>query len=240
MSLAARNFYVFGKRLKTLDNPVLYNQIVSLLLGLGSLTIFTFAAILPWGREYPISHFGNLINAFILSYAVIRHRLVDIRLVLRQGSALVSLGIIGIATYWLLLVVLHSLFHFELDLTASFVATVVGLLVAVFVYRLRGSLFEVMSRVFQGSSYDHRQKLSDFANTIHNVFSLKEQGGELLALLTKAIGIKQACLLFPEAGSEDFNAQFVEPKGKDNELSNLKLRGEQSYCKVSGTGTESC
>ena len=224
MTLAVRNLYVFWKRLKILDNPVLYNQIISLILGICVLTVFTFAALMPWGREYPVSHFGNLINAFILSYAIIRHRLVDIRLVLRQGSALVSLGIIGVASYWLLLVVLHEVFRFELSLTASFVATVVGLLVAVFIYRLRGSLFEAMSRVFQGPSYDYRLKLSDFANTIHNVFSLKEQGGELLALVTKAIGIKQACLLFPEAGSDDFKAQFVEPKDKDNRLSNLKLR----------------
>jgi len=224
ITLAVRNFYVFWKRLRILDNPVLYNQIVSLMLGIAALTLFTLVAFLPWGREYPVSHFGNLINASILSYAVIRHKLVDIRLVLRQGSALITLGIIGVASYWILLIIFHAVFRFELSLTASFIATVVGILVALFIYRLRGSLFEVMSRVFQGPSYNYRLKLSDFANTIHNVFSLKEQGGELLALVTKAIGIKQACLLFPEAGSDDFKAQFVESKDKDNRLSNLKLR----------------
>ncbi len=223
VSLAARNLYVFAKMLKVLDNPILYNQIVSLMLGFGSIVIFGIAAAIPFAREYPMSHFGNLFTAFILSYAVIRHRLVDIRLVLRQGSVLITLGIIGLLTYWLLIIIIHAIFRFELDLTASFVATVAGLLVAVFIYKLRGSLFELMSRVFQGPSYDHRTKLSEFANSIHHIFSLKEQGGELLALLTKAIGIKQACLLFPEAGSDNFNAQFIEPSQNDNELSNLKL-----------------
>jgi len=225
LTLAARNIYVFWKRLKILDNPVLYNQIISLVLGIITLTVFLAAALLPWGREFPLSHFGNIITAFILSYAVIRHQLVDIKLVLRQGSALVSVGVIGLVSYWLLLVILHAVFRFQLDLTASFTATLVGLFVAVFIYRLRGSLFEVMSRVFQGPTYDHRQKLSDFANAIHNVFSLKEQGGELLALLTRAIGIKRACLLFPEVGGEVFKAQFVEPEGRDNELFNLRLKG---------------
>jgi diguanylate cyclase (GGDEF)-like protein len=231
ITMLSRTTFIFVKMLRTLDNPVLYNQIVSLLLGLASLTLFTIAGAIPWGREYPVSHFGNIINAFILSYAVIRHQLVDIRLVLRQGSTLIGLGVIGIVTYWLLIVVLHSVFNFELDLTASFVAVLVGLLVAVFIYRVRGSFFDVMSRVFQGPSYDYRLKLSDFANTIHNVFSLKEQGGELLALLTRAIGIKQACLLFPEVGSEDFNAQFAEPKGKDNHFSNLKLKEDSPVVK---------
>jgi diguanylate cyclase (GGDEF)-like protein len=231
LTLVGRNLYVFGKRLKILDNPALYNQIVSLMLGMSVLTVFTFTTLIPWGKEFPLSHFGNLINAFILSYAVIRHHLLDLRLVLRQGTFLVSLGIIGIASYWLLLIILHAIFRFELDLTASFAATAVGLLVFIFIYKLRGSLYEVTSRIFQGPSYDYRQRLSDFANTIQNVFSLKEQGGELLALITKAIRIKQACLLFPEAGSEDFSAQFAEPKGKDNELSNLKLRAGSSIVK---------
>jgi diguanylate cyclase (GGDEF)-like protein/putative nucleotidyltransferase with HDIG domain len=224
ISLGVRNIYVLGKRLRVLDNPVLYNQLISLVLAISVLTIFTLMSFLPLVKDYPVSHLGNLFNAFILSYATIRHRLVDIRIVLRQGSAWIGLGLIGLVSYWLLLMVLHSMLDFQLDLTASLVATTIGLMVAIFIYRLRGSLFELMSRVFQGPSYDDRQKLSEFANTIHNVFSLKEQGGELLALLTKAIGIKQACLLFPEVGSEDFNTQFTEPKSNDNKLHGLKMK----------------
>ncbi len=226
LTLAARMTYVFGKRLKILDNPVLRNQIFSLMLGLFVLIIFTLAALLPWGREFPINHFGGIIIAFILSYATIRHRLVDIRIVLRRGSALTSLGIIGVASYWLLLVILDTVLRFELDFTAIFIGTAVAVLVAIFIYKLRGYLFATVSKAFQGQSYDYRQRLSDFANRIHNVFSLKEQGGELLALVTKAIGCKNASLLFLDGGSEDFTAQLVEPKGKDNPLSSLRLRGQ--------------
>jgi len=222
--LVGRNFYIFFKRLKILNNPVLYNQIISLVIGLFVLVIFTLVALLPWGKEWPISHFGNLINAFILSYATIRHQLVDIRIVLRRGLAWATLGIIGAIGYWLLLSVLHIVLGFELDLTATFVATTVAIVAAIFILKLRGLLFLGISRIFQGQSYDYRQKLSDFANKIQNVFSLKEQGGELLALVTKAIGCQQACLLFPEAGGKVFTVQLIEPKEKDNPLSNLRLK----------------
>ena len=225
--LAARMTYVFGRRLKILDNPVLRNQIMSLLLGLFVLILFTLAAFLPWGREFPINHFGGIIIAFILSYATIRHQLVDIRIVLRRGLAWVSLGIIGAVSFGLLLGILNTVLHFDLNFTAIFVVTLVAGVVAIFIYKLRGYLFVTIGKAFQGQSYDYRQKLSDFAGKIHNVFSLKEQGGELLALVTKAIGCKRACLLFLEVGSEDFTAQLVEPKGKGNPLSSLKL-GEQN------------
>ena len=64
--LAGRNLYVFRQSLKTLDNPVMYNQIISLRLGLVILTLFSVMTLLPWGKEYPISHFGNLILIFLM------------------------------------------------------------------------------------------------------------------------------------------------------------------------------
>jgi diguanylate cyclase (GGDEF)-like protein/putative nucleotidyltransferase with HDIG domain len=224
ITLVARSLYVFGKNLKTINNPVLYNQNLSLVIGIVVLSPFVTTAILPWGREYPIPHIGNIINAFILSYAVIRHQLVDIRFVIRQGTAWFGLAAIGTFTFWLLLVVFHNLFHFELDPVASIIATLTALVVAVFIYRVRGYFFDFMTRAFQGSTYNYRRRLNEFTNKIHNVFSLKEQGGELLVLLLKAINIKQACLLFPETPSEDFQAQFVEPKDRDCHLTGLRLR----------------
>ncbi len=124
LTLVARNLYIFWKRLKSLDNPVLHNQIVSLVLGISVLAIFVLADVfIPWGREFPISHFGNIINAVILSYAIIRHQLVDIRFVLRRGLVWISLGGIGISSYWLLFAALHYLLNFELDSTAILTAT---------------------------------------------------------------------------------------------------------------------
>ncbi len=232
--LAGRMSYVFGKRLRILDNPVLRNQIFSLLLGLFVLLVSILAAFLPWGREFAFTHLGSIIVAFILGYAVIRHQLVDIRIVLRRSLAWVSLGIIGAISYGLLLVIFNTVLGFELDLTATAIATSVAVLVAIFIYKLRSYLFVTVGKAFQGPRYDYRQKLSDFASKIHNLFSLKEQGGELLTLVTKAIGCKRAYLLFLEAGSQDFTTQFVEPNGKDNPLSNLRLSGQNPIVEYLG------
>jgi len=234
LTLTARATYVFGKKLRILDNPVLYNQIVSLLFGTFVLIVFTLAALLPWGREFALNHFGNLIVAFILSYAVIRHQLVDIRIMLRRGSALISLGIIGVASYLVLLFILHTVLRFELDLTATFAATAVAVLVAIFIFRLRGYLFVTVGKAFGGQSYDYRQRLYDFANKIHNVFSLRQQGGELLTLVTKAIGCKRAGLLFHEDSNGDFTTQLVEPKDKDNPLSSLRIEGDNPIVEYLG------
>jgi diguanylate cyclase (GGDEF)-like protein len=229
--LVARNYYVFLKMMRRLNNAVLYSQLMALMLAIGVLTVFTIASFLPVGKAFPIAHYGNLVNAFILSYAVIRHRLVDIRLVIRRGTAWFSLAVVGIASYWLLLVVIHGIFNFNLDLVASFVATIVAFIVAIFIYRVRGRLFRIMTRAFQGSTYDYHQRLNEFTNKIHNVFSLKEQGGELLILILKAINIKEACLLFPDSGNDYYQSQFAEPKDGQNQLADLKLRSNNPIVK---------
>jgi diguanylate cyclase (GGDEF)-like protein/putative nucleotidyltransferase with HDIG domain len=231
MVIVVRNLYVFFEMLKTADNPVLHNQTLTLIISICVLTVFTLVSLLPWGNEYPVSHYGNLIIAFILGFAVIKHQLVDIKLVIRQTTAWISLGILGAFSFWLLLFVTQKIFDFEMDYIASAIATTIALIVAVFIYKIRGYLFEFMSRAFQGSVYNYRRQLTEFTNKIHNVFSLKEQGGELLTLIIKAVNINRACLLFPEIGGEDFKAQFAESVERESHLTNLRLRADSPIIK---------
>jgi diguanylate cyclase (GGDEF)-like protein len=222
--LSSRDFYVLIKMFHSISNPILHNQVSILMITLGVITSSAVLGILPFTRSVPLTHIGNLINAFILSYSVIRHQLVDIKIVIRRGTAWITLGIIGALSFWVVLIFLQSVLDFSLDVKASFIATLLAMGVSVMVYSLKGRLFKFMNRALQGSSYDFHQQLNDFGGRIHNLFSLKDQGGELLGLLVKAINLKQACLLFPEAGSGDFLTHFAEPKEKDNRLSNLRLR----------------
>ncbi len=69
----------------------------------------------------------------------------------------------------------------------------------------------------------NRQKSSDFTSKIHNIFGLGEQGKGLVALVTKAIGCKHACLLFLDVDGEDFTTLFCKPEARGNPLYSLKL-----------------
>src|SRR3989304_9177001 len=62
-----RNLYVFGKMLKHSNNPALHNQVTALMLGIAILLLFTIMSLPSWFNDFPISQYGNLINAFILS-----------------------------------------------------------------------------------------------------------------------------------------------------------------------------
>jgi diguanylate cyclase (GGDEF)-like protein len=222
--LGVRNIYVFWKRLKILDNPMQYNQIVSLLISVFVLIVFLLTALLPWGREFPVSHLGNIIVAFILSYATIRHQLIDIRVVLRRVLSWGTLVIGGVGLYLLLFFLVHLWLGFEL--TPVMLATGLGGATAavLLIFLTQGVFQQKIDQIFYWKTYDYRQKLSDFADRIQDVFNLKELGGELLPLVIRAVNCRGAGLLFPEGGSGDFVPQFIEPQGEANPLTNLRLR----------------
>ena len=166
--------------------------------------------------------------------AAIRRTLANTRVVTGPGLVWVVPGAIGIAGYWLLLVVLHTVFHFQLGLTAMLVATLTAVLIAASTYKLHHYLLARRTKAVQEQSHYYCRELFDLADKLRSVLSLRQQGGELLTLITKAVGGRRACLLFSEVGSEDFTAQFVEPQGQDNPLSSLKLGGQSAIVKYLG------
>ncbi len=221
--LVARNAQVLFPRLMNQKDPVVYNQTACLLLCLGVITVFVLAALFPFGKLFPISHLGNAINAIILSYAVVGHNLVDIRFVIRRGFIWLCIAVIGLTSFWVLLFIFHEVFRTELTPLSFLTSSISSIVAVIIIYRLRDIVSRFMGKAFYGQSYYYREKLVEFADKIHNVFSLKEQGGELLSLVIQAIGCRKAGLLFLDAAG-DFDIQLMEPPGEGNPLSRLKLR----------------
>lgn len=225
LALLARNLYIFLPRLKNQEDPVRYNQIVSIVLSLCVLTFFMILTVFPIGSEFPIGHVGNLCIALILSYAVVRHSLVDIRYVLRRGFVWLSTAIIGMFVFWAVLWVFHLIIDIPLTMTTLFSATIAGIASILVIYKMRDLIIRFTGKAFQGDSFDYREKLVEFANKIHNVFTLKEQGAELLKLTINAIGCSKAALLFLDPNG-DFEAQLAESDGNVGGLNYFKLRGD--------------
>src|SRR4030043_133468 len=83
--LAVTDIYFLTRRFRTLTDPEKRNQIFYVILGIFVLTCFVSSGVTRFGREFPVTHLGNLVNALILSYVTARHRLLDMRFVLRRG-----------------------------------------------------------------------------------------------------------------------------------------------------------
>ncbi|MBN2186780.1 MAG: diguanylate cyclase [Dehalococcoidia bacterium] len=225
ITLGGRDIYYLVRRLRISPDLMERNVIVYVITATGILIIFTFGSFAPRGGEYPVGHIGNFIVACILIYAVVAHRLLDMRVVLRR--ALMYLGMYGggFVALGLLLLLIHLVFGFSPDLTTLGVVCGIGIpIVVIFVHRVRATLQEKVEQAFAGEKYNYRRELSSFVSQIHDVTSLEQFGSHLISLLSQSVGSRRACLLLPQAEVGDFAARFAYPPVEDNPMMNLNLR----------------
>ncbi|MFC1911119.1 diguanylate cyclase [Chloroflexota bacterium] len=204
------------------------NQISYLFLGLAALAGFGITTVAaPFGGSYPLAHLGNLAMACILSYAVITHHMLDVRVVFRQTLMYLGLCLIGLAVFSLLFLLGHLLFDFRPDLVTLVVSMGVGVPVVILLVRKVLDPWRAkVDEAFIGERYSYRRELSDFFTKIHSVPTMKELGSEFISLIGQSLACQRSCLLFPETGTGSLKARFVYPPVDNNPMRNFKLKAD--------------
>lgn len=134
---------------------------------------------------YPLGIIGNIAFAVVTTMAVTRHKLMNLRLVLRRGLAYTIVSSLVFAVYGAVLALVW-LFSRNLSATAGIIVAVGGILLAsVFVQPLLGRVQLFVDRMFFRERYDRLQMLlrlgdatkdiSDFVALTHNVVDILQR-----------------------------------------------------------------
>ncbi|MBN2462001.1 MAG: diguanylate cyclase [Dehalococcoidia bacterium] len=207
-------FYELVRRYRQLTDPLDRNQAVYLLLGFGIGAFFSTSNIVPSLRGYPIDQVGVFLFCSVITYAIVRHRLLDIHFVMRRVLVFGAMGGLFLGTFALWLFLISTILHVELNFGSVFL---IGLLTlfsaAVFWYRTRVLMYEKVDQFVYGESYRSRQDLIEFIRRkVPTVSNLDEFGRELLLLIARALDCRQVYLLLQESGTNDFVVHFVQPE----------------------------
>jgi diguanylate cyclase (GGDEF)-like protein len=226
-TVGTRDIYSLIQKYRLSPAPEERNQIAYLLVAIGVLVVTISSTITPRGGEFPVSHIGNLIIACIFSYAVVAHRLLDVRVMFRQALTYVVLygGSIGIVVlfFWLA----QRFVGFELNFASLAVTLGLGIPAVLYcVHKVRDFWQKKVEEAFIGARYSYRRQLSQFISKIHDVPTLEQLGSEFILLLAQSLDCRRACLLLPQAENGGFNAQFSYPPVADNPMGELKLRSD--------------
>jgi len=225
ITLICRDVYYLVRKRRILADPILRNQVIYILIGIGVMIVSILIAFAPLGGGFHFGHVGNLANACILTYAVAAHRLLDFRVFFRRGLISTIYGILFISiclSWWFLF---QKVFHFESSFTSVFIALLSTLAIfVIFGVQTRSIIAEKVEQVFYGERIWPRRKLSDFISKIYDVPTLEQFGNQLVSLLSQSIDCCGACLLLSQARSGDFAARFNYPLVGDNPMSEMRLR----------------
>jgi len=210
---------------KVSSKPRERNQIVYLLVAMGALSVFLLINILPVAGEYPVAHAGNLVVAGTLTYAVVAHRLLDMRVVFRQ--AFINLALYGssigvvLVVFWLV----HGMMGRDATIGSMALAMCLGIALILLLVQRAGRPWQIrMEWAFVGEKFAYRRKLFQFVTSISDIWAMQEFGEEFIKLLAQSIDCRRAALLVPEQPAGAFIARFRYPPTDDNPMRQLRLR----------------
>ncbi len=169
-------------------DPFARNRIAYPLAGISIAMVLGVANVVPEWRWYPIDHSGNLINATLLSYAILRYRLLDIGVVFRS-TLRYSLQTLVLAGIFLLMGVISLAASDALDVMNWGAAVVIALLLAIalpLLFRLvRGS----MSGMLAGEHSDYRHVLRSTSRAMSDMPDLEKQASWLIDNLMRTVDV---------------------------------------------------
>ena len=222
--LFGRDFYLLYRRLRSLTDPLGRNQIMYLLFGIALMACFSLLnAFSDFGRRYPTANVGALLAAATLTYAVLRHRLLDIHMVLRRALSWTALIFASIAVCVCLLALFQWLAGKPFDWLVMGLSAISTAMVVSIAYKLRDIISTGIDHLFVGrKGRSYRERLLHFIGTeLPRTSSLKELAQKLLPLIVGGFGARSAVLLLPAPEDGDYVAEFVEPRSE--EVPSLRL-----------------
>jgi diguanylate cyclase (GGDEF)-like protein/putative nucleotidyltransferase with HDIG domain len=169
-----------------------------------------------------IDHFGHMGNALLISYAVLRFHLLDIKLVVRKG--LVYSGITLFITFsCLLLIALWTYLLQSWAPTASLALTTAIVAVMAIIFNpLRNIIEKGANYLFYGKSYDYRETILSFSTKVNNIIDLEQLAEAMLQPLINAVRADQASLLFAKQGY--FTSEYAQRYDRNDPVTPITLR----------------
>jgi len=179
--------------------------------------------ISDWLSQYPVDQFGNMINALLITFVIVKYQLLDIKVAIRKGLTYSVLTVIITAIYLLLFFVIQS----RLDtLPGLGAAAALALLFAILFQFLRGFTQRWIDRLFYRETYDYRQTLLTFNQRMRSVLNLNELAENMLYPIVKALYAKQVILLLSDTDSGDFAARFIQPAETEESARFMRIRSD--------------
>jgi len=228
MTFAALSYFVLGCGISNLlrgyrraRSDLERNRLQYLLLGIGTVILFSIANFAPFLKPYPIEHVANNINALLIAYAILRHQLLDITVVVRKGLLYsIPTAIIGVG-YFLLISLAMRLFQAFAGPQILLASLLVAAITAVVAQPLRDRAQLWIDILFFREKYDSSLMLQRLSRASASVLDLGKLTSMILNEVTETIHIERAVFLLRREESGEF---LLSAKRGGHDNIDLRLR----------------
>jgi len=199
------------------SSGVLRNQLKYLILaliigyggGLSNFPLWYGLEILPYGT------IGGSIYIFLVAYAIVRYRLMDVTVVLKRSLIYACQLLILLIPCYLVLMSTQLIFFGNVSPTFSFFALALFILVGFFFPKLRFRTEEAFERVLFKKKHDYRATLLRSSREMVSMVDLETVSNSLVQTVAKALGVDKASLFLPEESDGSFKLKSSVGLGPD-------------------------
>jgi len=143
---------------------------------------------------FPFGFYLISIYVGIISYAIVKHRLMDISIVLKKGTTYALLMLLLFVPSSLLILLFQKLIYGHIHyLFSGFIFSLL-LVVAVLFHRIKPQTEKVVEQFLFKNHYDYRETLGKFSKAMVTILDLQSLSKRIIETITQTMGVEKASL----------------------------------------------
>ena len=190
------------------------NRIRYLMLGI-SLPIFALLINFTELGKYPIDIAANVITAILISYAILRHQLLDVKVVIRLGLIYSITTAIIAAIYFLVISLVLNLLHLLAGNEIYITSIIIGTLFSFVFAPLNSRAQKWIDRLFYREKFNASQMLQRLSQTTASIMNLDIMADLILNEILSTWHIQNGSFLIKKNETGEFIVNAVKGKNPD-------------------------
>ncbi len=157
----------------------------------------TLNLILPLFGTSRLSHLGpatTIIMVSFITYAIIRHRLMDINIVLKKGTTYVLLLALLFVPSFVFILLSQKVFFNKISYLFSAIIVALLFLITILFYRIKGQTEKAVEHFLFKGRYDYRETLGKFSKAMVSILDLQSLSKNIIETITQTMGVEKASL----------------------------------------------
>lgn len=175
----------------------------------------TLNLILPSLGTSKLSHLGpssTIIMVIFITYAILKHRLMDINIVFKKGTTFVLLLLLLFVPSFILILLGQKIFYGKVEYLFTLMIFSILILVAFLFHRIKPSTEKAVEQFLFKDRYNYRDTLGKFSKAMVNILDLQSLSRRIIETMTQTLGVDKASLFLlndERGGFEMFESKNI-------------------------------
>jgi signal transduction histidine kinase len=163
------------------------------------------------------------------TYSIIKHRLMDINLVVKKGTTYFLLSVGLFLPSALLLIYVQNLYFHQVSYYFSIIVLLIVFILTVIYNKVKASTEKVVEQLLFKNRYDYRETLGAFSKAMVSILDLQSLSKKIIETITNTMGVEKASLFL--LNEEKGEYYLLESKKVNVEFSPFGLpKGDPLIC----------